>query len=91
MFWTNALKYTFPPQYLEPIYDSFTGVVEKMKIRFKINKKETDIRHEAAVQQQPKPEEVDIQIQIDDKNVYKQKRYNFPNNNVNHIVNDEIM
>jgi len=50
VFWTNSLKYTFPPQYIEPIYETFSGVINKLKLKFKIGKPETDIKKEAEIQ-----------------------------------------
>jgi hypothetical protein len=59
VFWTNSLKYSFPPKYMEPIYDAFSGAMTKVKTVFKIFKKQTDLRSEAANQinnQQPENE-----------------------------------
>jgi hypothetical protein len=44
------LKYTFPAVYLAPLSDAFSGIVDKAKKVFKLGKKETDIKEEAAVQ-----------------------------------------
>jgi len=80
IFWTNSLKYTFPYIYLEPIYDTFTGTVTKLIRRFKIGKKETDIKEEARQKaaEGNKEEGVNnnqIQLQIDIDNNMNNKVY----------------
>ncbi len=47
------MKYTFPETYLEPINQTFSGAFEKLKLRFRLKKKETDIKQEAAIQNPP--------------------------------------
>lgn len=46
------MKYTFPPALTDPIYEAFTGVVTRLAVRFKLYKKPTDVREEAAIQNQ---------------------------------------
>ena len=50
IFWINSLKYFFPTAYLDPITQVFSGAVEKAKRVFKLGKKETNIKEEAAIQ-----------------------------------------
>ena len=51
-FWAGMLKLHFPPQYLTPIEEAFTGTVKKIYKRFKILKPKTDIKEEEKAQNQ---------------------------------------
>jgi hypothetical protein len=91
VFWTTSLKYTFPPVYLEPINDAFSGALTKLKTRMKIFKKTTDLRDEARVQQQGNdkpgqnqnnlnPDEIRVEIENNNFNNFstsKQKSNDF--------------
>jgi len=68
ILWFQILKYTFPSNYLLPIYDAFIGLFDKAINIFKIGKKETDIKTEVLLNN---PNSI-----IDDNN---QKKKNYIN------------
>jgi hypothetical protein len=55
VFWTSSLKYTFPQTYLIPINQSFAGAFERLKLRLRIGKKETDLKKEVEIQNNINP------------------------------------
>jgi hypothetical protein len=67
------LKYTFPPNLIDPIYGGFTGALKNIAKRFKLNKQPTDIREEAA-------REVEVNVNNDNDNQIEMGKYKLPSN-----------
>ena len=49
-FWMGQLKYTFPKEYLKPLYSAFNGMVSHAISVFKLKKRKIDIIEEARTQ-----------------------------------------
>jgi hypothetical protein len=83
---------------MEPINQMFSGVIEKAKLRFRIGKKETDVRQEAVIQNNVpvvkndipsvnvtnnvNPDHIELDIEGGRKEENKNYVYNNPSKNV---------
>lgn len=78
VFWTKTLQYSFPHKFFDPISELFYGFISKLKSKFKIDKKKTNVEVEMK-----KVEDV-----IKENNTPSEYQSNFPANKDN--INNNI-
>jgi hypothetical protein len=76
VFWTNSLKYSYSPDMLSPINEAFSGVVQKLKNRFKLGRK------------RPEEEAKEIDYVVDYNSEKKNDHGERTNSKPNHIVDN---